>query len=115
MPRRKASRKMSRSSVTASRSKLRSRAYVTASRALSSGVSGLRSSVWPWTRWPCFGDDLIGLIAELSRNLPVRRQHFGGGVDLFLVAGGVRGNLRSLWTLIAGSFKVLTYLLAARD
>src|SRR5271155_144624 len=42
MPRRRASRKMSRSSVTASRSKLRSRAYVTASRALSSGKRGQR-------------------------------------------------------------------------
>ncbi len=63
---------------------------------------------------PRLGHDPIGLIAELGGKLAVRRKHFGGGMNLFLVAGGVRGDLRGLRPLIAGSFKVLAYLLAAR-
>ena len=39
---------------------------------------------------------LIGLVAELGRNLPVCGKHLGGSMDLFPVAGRVRGDLRGL-------------------
>jgi hypothetical protein len=68
MPRRKASRMMSRSSVTASRSKLRSLAKLTASCARW-GASGTRFCASPSpVLWLC--DHMICLIAELGRNLP---------------------------------------------
>ncbi len=76
--------------------------------------SGLRSSRLALDALPRLGHNLIGLIAELGRNLPVRGQHFGGRENLLLVAGGVRGDLRGLWALIPALLQVLAYLLAAR-
>src|SRR5665213_3221377 len=43
--------------------------------------------------------DPAGLVAELGCNLPVRLQHLLFGEVLFLLAGGVRGDLRGLGSL----------------
>ena len=101
MPRRNASRKMSRSSVTASRSKLRSLGkgdgFLSLLRVRPAVVAPARSVA----RSLACSDDLIGLVAKLGGELPVGRQHLGRVTNLFLVARGVGGDLRGLWPLKA--------------
>ena len=101
MPRRMASRKMSRSSVTAS-AQSSGRGHTSRPRVPDCGSSGLAPALWLVAALACLGHDPLGLIAELGGDLPVRGQHLGGSMNFFLVAGGVRGDLRGLRAVIAG-------------
>ena len=113
MPRRNASRMMSRSSVTASRSKLRSLAKETASCARW-GASGTRFCASPCGAFSGLCDNMVGLIAELGRNLPVSGEHLRGSMNFLPVAGIVGGNLRGLRPAEAAPGDGLLDLLAAR-
>ena len=100
--------------MTASRSKPRSRAKVSAECACRVCSSDGRSCTWSRLPLPRFGNYVVGLIAELGSNLPMRRHHLGWREDLFAVAGIVRGNLRGFWPAESAAGDGLDDLLAAR-
>src|SRR5579863_4718242 len=58
-----------------------------------------------------FGDNPLGLVAELGCQHPVRGQNFAGGKDLFEITRGVSGDLRRRRAAVAHLFKVVADLL----
>ena len=71
----------------------------------------LRHSFGPFSRRR---DDVIGLVAELGRNLPVSGEHLSGRMDFLPVAGVMGGDLRGLGPAEAAPRDGFFDLLAAR-
>lgn len=62
----------------------------------------------------CFGDHSIGLVAELIRNLAVRRHHLGRRQDLLVIACIVRRDLDSFGATVPAPGQRILDLLSAR-
>ena len=75
------------------------------------GVDGLLLMLKPFARG---ADDGFGLVPEVGGELAMRRHDFARRMNLFAVAGGVRGDLRGLRTGAPGALQILANLLAAR-
>ena len=107
--------RLPRSSPTASRSKTLSRAHVTASCARVSGEFGRWTvSATDELTGTGFGNDVVGLVAELGGESPVGGKHLGRRKNLLLVAGRMRRNLRRLVAFKSVALHVGAYLLASR-